>query len=151
MPSMRQMCGLSHSSYAMGRRGLYQANARVANFPAMASRPYRVGFPGATQDGFLVRDYTSPALESAIEDVRGAGRPGSKGSPALVPVAEETGALAEAAESGKISDRPRAADASGYLDGQGLVMLTGPCWTAHRGGDEVPRGSGQAFLPPESP
>jgi hypothetical protein len=29
-----------------------------------------VEFPGATQDGFLVRDHNSPALESAIQDAR---------------------------------------------------------------------------------
>lgn len=36
----------------------------------MARRPYWVEFPGATQDGFLVRDHNSPALESAIQDAR---------------------------------------------------------------------------------
>jgi hypothetical protein len=42
-------------------------------------------FPGATQDGFLVRDHNSPTLESATE------------------------ALADAAESAEISDKRRAA------------------------------------------
>ena len=36
----------------------------------MVRRPYWLQFPGATQDGFLVRDHNSPNLESAIQDAR---------------------------------------------------------------------------------
>ena len=36
----------------------------------MATRPYRLEFPGATPDGFLVRNNSWPSLERAIEEAR---------------------------------------------------------------------------------
>jgi hypothetical protein len=36
----------------------------------VATRPYRLEFPGATSDGFLVRNNSWPSLERAIEEAR---------------------------------------------------------------------------------
>jgi hypothetical protein len=36
----------------------------------MPPRPYRVEFPGATQDGFLVRNASWPTLERALHEAR---------------------------------------------------------------------------------
>jgi hypothetical protein len=55
----------------------------VGNLTSVATRPYWVEFPGATPDGFLVRNHNCPSLERAIEDAQHAlgWVPKSDGSP----------------------------------------------------------------------